>query len=408
MPNNNMAQMLQTIIGLGQLQMSKREQALREQQYETQKEQFAQQFGLQQGDQRFREVSKLLDAITNASHESRGALTQLGGALGLDRQSIDALAQFGQNAPHTIEMLRTIAANRGYMNATQPQQAQMDTEAAAGATTNMNQGQIAASGVTNAALGGGQVAPGTFTPDITGALQTGLGIRTSTGQDPLAFSVGQMVRNNPALLTALAKIQSGTGVSEAEAQQIATQRRGQDVQGQLGMYGSNINLMDLASRTAIQAFTARQGGMVLPGDRLKALEQMAQLNLQSQNFKTTEQENQATTLWNTNVSTAFPELAMPVSQGGLLMSSADDFKKPGLMDKARALVSHSMTPPPAGQPPTQSPFVPNTGFQSMPQYPGFPTPPAQPPQALQPQQNPASPFNFMQFFQQLPAYQPPR
>ena len=359
MPDNGLQGMIQLITALGDLQVRKRQLVDQEQQMAQQRDQFTQQLGIQKDDQIYKVFTKLLDTYTNSSTASRGTLKQMGEILGLHPQLIDALATYGQNAPETIQTLQNRAATAGYNQANPQQLAQMNAGAASQATTGLNVGQAASANTVASALGNGQAS---FTPQMVGAYQQGLASQATSQQNPLAFATGQQILQNPPLLSALAKIQSGQALTAAESAQIANAQRGQDLTAQTTMYGHNVQMLGQAGQVAADMARTSEVGRATPEQKRQALDNAAAMITQMQKDKDATSHNMHMAQYNVLIHTFFPEYG-----DALLIKGKDDVPgKAGLLDIVRSAV--------------QSPSPQNI-------------PPA---------------FDFRQFMQQVPQFTPPQ
>jgi hypothetical protein len=199
--------MIQMLTGLADIQKGRREMDLKEAEYETNKQQFAQSLGLQEKSAEYKKVSDLVDAIARSSSEARQAFVELAPTLGIKSDQVQALAHLATNAPETLASLQGTAATAGYRGATQDQRGTMNQEAASQAVTGMNQGAVQQSGLI-AQLAGG--ARGQVTPGMTQAYAE----RASSNRSPLQALIDATIERDPDMKQRMAGIQAGTMMSE--------------------------------------------------------------------------------------------------------------------------------------------------------------------------------------------------
>lgn len=254
------ARMIQMLAVLSDIQQRRRAQDLAERQAEEQKSQFARSMGFQEKSAEYKKVGDLLDAIAKSSTESRNALTELGTSLGLDAQSIAALAHYGQTAPESMDVFTNKTAQQGYREQAPQVQAQMRQEGAARATTGMNMGGMAMSGLQNImALGGNKEAMQTqFGPQGLAALVQGFMQRVATNQTPVQAAVDQS-QQQQGLVPQMARIQAGTQMTAPQAGQLALgNRQATTGEGNLAAQWAQINQQGMyqANMTAINQLEA--------------------------------------------------------------------------------------------------------------------------------------------------------
>lgn len=146
---DSMSRMINLIATLSDMQQKRRQLDLMEQQMAQQREQFYRTQGFAEDTSRTGKLDKMFERYTAGTSESRGSLRDIGAALGIEAGALDALENYGMNAPMTLEALRTQAANRGATQST----AGSDLESYLGATTGMNRGQVGMSGLTSDVAG---------------------------------------------------------------------------------------------------------------------------------------------------------------------------------------------------------------------------------------------------------------
>ena len=176
MPGRGMSDMIQLIATLSEIQQRRRQLDLQEREMQMRGSQFAQSMGFQEKSEEFKKFMQVLDRYAAASAESRGAFADMGKSLGFTEEQIASGGKYLGGAPVSPQVLAAEAANRGAAQATP----QSDLESYLGATTGMNQGQAAMSGLTGQVAGeaGRQFAaqqampsaqrPGSFTQAIQG------------------------------------------------------------------------------------------------------------------------------------------------------------------------------------------------------------------------------------------------
>jgi hypothetical protein len=214
---DSMAKMLQMLSILSDMQSRREQIRLSQEQFAEQKRQFAVRQGVDERSEKFRMLGNLMDKSSNAgSAGQKEALAEL--AQNLFPNEPDAVAAFtkyGENAPVSLEMLRTNAANRGMRQGAAP----IDQEAYTGAVTGGGQGQMATSQLQSSLIGNllGQMAQ---TPGMATQMAQGYGQRFATGQTPLQAAQDQTIMSDPAAVTQSAGIASGMLPSAAQAGQL--------------------------------------------------------------------------------------------------------------------------------------------------------------------------------------------
>ena len=198
--------MIGLISALAQIQSQRRQLDLQEAEFTEGKSRFAQQMGFQEKSEQFKKASQLLDMIAKSSSESRKGLYDLGKLQGMSEQEVQALTQFGMNAPESLEILKQRGAAQGLQAGATP----MQQEIASSNLTGQNMGQQALSQFQNALAGGAQ---GQLTPQMMQSFAE----RSASGQNPLQALVAQNIMQNPNMVKRMAEMGSGTGLS-AEAQ----------------------------------------------------------------------------------------------------------------------------------------------------------------------------------------------
>jgi len=271
-----MGQVLQLLSTLSEIQDRRRRLDLEERQLEAGKQQFASSIQLNERDQKWKEISKLLDTIGATSTEGRSALTQLGTSLGLDPASVQALANYGLNAPETLQTMQQKAAAAGQQQLQgTPQGQQVQREAYTGAVTGMNQGQVAQSGTAQQVFG---QPLDQYGKDFLGYVRQGAALHMA-GQaaDPFTAAVNAMAQQTPGA-TQTAMNQNVLGMpTPVQAANIDINRG----QLQLGFANLNQNAINAAADNAlrqlqIQATMAGNGGdqASLLNARVNALTEM--------------------------------------------------------------------------------------------------------------------------------------
>lgn len=143
----DMSKMLGLLINLKELDERKKSRAEQMRQFDLQLEQSARQLGIAETDANYRQVIGYLKTIAETSGKAREAIAGLENTFGWKPEQTQAVRQFALSAPETVQSLRDQAATAGRTAATPQQTAQMNMEAAYGATAGMSQGGAAQSGV---------------------------------------------------------------------------------------------------------------------------------------------------------------------------------------------------------------------------------------------------------------------
>lgn len=262
MPENNLGQIVQMLSALAGIQSQRRELDQRDQQYETSKQQFAQQMGFQEKSAEFKKAQDLLEQIAKNASAARSSVVELGQAANMPSGMVNALAHFAVSAPETVEAIRNRSASTGYNNpsATGPNAA-MDREAAAGAASGMNTGGVANSGLQAILAGGAQ-------GQVTPAMQGQYAQRSASNQTPLDALISATIAQNPDMRNRLASVTAGTGMTAAQqagnevASRQAVAAEG-DVQARFAQIRqeSMYHQMEIAEKLA----TAKAHGSMTPG-----------------------------------------------------------------------------------------------------------------------------------------------
>lgn len=212
--SQGMAQMIQMLTALSEIQTRRQQLDLMRDQFDETKSQFAQKLGFDERSERYKMFTSLMDKASNASGPGqKEALSELAQSLyPNDPNMVASLTKYGANAPMSLEMLRTQAANAG----SQPGASQTQQEAYAGAVSGMNRGQVAQSGMMGM-LGQGaqqfmQQNPGAATQMAQGYAQRG-----ATGQTQLGAAQDQSILADPNAVGKSAAIGAGLAPSSFQA-----------------------------------------------------------------------------------------------------------------------------------------------------------------------------------------------
>lgn len=270
-----MIQMLATLSGI---QQAKQAQDLAERQFQESTKQAAAQLGFQKDSAEYKKVSDILTEIGKTSVGSRKSLVDLGRAVGLSDAEVNALTQYGQNAPESLSTLQAKAATQGYADATPQARAGMNAEAASTATSGMNQGQAAISGVTQNLATGGTAPIANMKADTIAKLAQSYLERFAGGEMGIGYAASRAAGDSPALVKKLAGIQAGGMTDAQQAGASAQVTQGQAALGnvQADFYRTNANMIyqagDLAAKIA--SSKAMMGGFVTPENRIQATNSM--------------------------------------------------------------------------------------------------------------------------------------
>jgi len=382
MPGDGMARMIQMLSVLSEVQGRRRAQDLAENQFEESKRQFAAQMGFNEKSAEYKKFTDLMDAYAKSSTESRNALNEIVQQMGFKPELAQAMIHFGASAPESLDMLRTQAANAGVASMTPDQRTAMNREAAFGATTGMNQGQLSQSALLSALAGNGNPTA-QYGADMLGAMAQGYAQRTATGQTADQAAMSAYLLRNPGLIAQAAGISAGN-ISPQQAAQNALQSRSIDVQqGQVSadFYRTNAQLITNAQDVAAKIATAKRGGLGLTPDQLSQTANVMQ-NIITAAGKEKSQTNR------NYLQSIYNVLAGELGIGGQVQQNGQ-MQRPGFMEQHNPFSVPGMPqaqpqPVPGGQP-TQLPTgAPQFG---VPTSPMFSTPQ---PQFLNPNVNPLS------------------
>lgn len=242
----SMAQMLQTIVGLGNLQESKRANRAQEAQRKEQITQEAQRLGIDENDKRFGQVQTLLKNISDHSATAADSIEELAKLTGMSAPIVEQLKRFALTAPQTADAIRNQAAANG-MNAMSPQQqAPMNAQAASVATTGMNTGQAAQAGLLQQIAQAGQGVMGQ--PGVTQAAGTGMVGAMSQPMQGATSLAGAMT---PGLPGQAAQIAAGTMPNAGEQLNAGMTQRGQDIQRTIANSQQQIELAQMQVKTGL-------------------------------------------------------------------------------------------------------------------------------------------------------------
>lgn len=134
---------IQLILGLGNLQLSRKQQKLEEDKFgqaKTQFQEFVRQFEVQHGDQDF---SKALMDMANAAPAVRTAIAKMGERFGPERAAI--LQAFVTGQPIAPNVQQAQSSQQGYANLTPEERARLDRETAFQQMSGAGTGAVATS-----------------------------------------------------------------------------------------------------------------------------------------------------------------------------------------------------------------------------------------------------------------------
>lgn len=357
MPSGNFIQLLSV---LSEMQGQRRQLELQRQQFEEQKHQFAVGMGFQEKSAEYKKITDLLENLTASSHESRGSLIELGQSLHLDPASIQALSHYGQNAPESLAMLRTQAAQQGVNAMTPEQRGAMNNEAALAATTGMNQGTMANSGMAAMLAQGTQGMFQGMNPAQQGAYLRDFLQRNVNGQDVGAAAVSHETASQPGLAAFAAKAGAGQIMTAAQGAQADIGRGGV----QADFYRTNAQMIANANDVSAKLATAKAMGGLTPENIIQGVNGMREIVVAAGKEKNEANRMKLAATWNTLARVIDPRLSV---------SSPDEiFQKAGILDKIGSSFSPPGLPafiPPPGQvnpmgagigaPPVTNPMQPN-------------------------------------------------
>lgn len=230
-----MQNIIQLLSVLSSIQGQRQQMEMAQQRMNQEREQFAERLGFDKKSQQYKEIDTFLSRYGDSAIEQRGALDGLARTLFRDDpEAAQALMEYGANAPQSLNMLRTQAANRGAQQATPT----MDREAYVGATTGMNQGQLGQSQV-GSALTGNLLDQMTNNPGMATQMAQGFGQKLATGETPFQAAKAGVIMNNPNALTTAAGIDAGL-----------IRNAGQELQRELGFANLNAMAAEIASKKA--------------------------------------------------------------------------------------------------------------------------------------------------------------
>lgn len=259
---SSLERMIGIISALAQIQQAKKQSAVQEETLKEQKAQFTARLGFDQKSEQSRKFEKLFDTFLNSSHEQREAADQIIDSMpGMDAQEKTAFRAFIRNAPETVASLRNTAATQGYRN---PQANPMQQEAAMGATTGMNLGQAANSGLQKFLATGAQ-------RQVTPFMQQEYAQRAAGNNTPVEANIQQRMLLDPQLMANLAQVTGGQRLSAAQQSQADVGMANVEV-GREGVRQRGIEAENQIAAQLAAAFAKNQAGVaaISPSDLLQA------------------------------------------------------------------------------------------------------------------------------------------
>lgn len=256
---------LQLIAALSNISIRKKQMALDQARFKEQQHQFAVAHGFDEKSEHFKQLMTIADNVSKLPiGSSRDAEIHMATALGFQPQEIAALAQLGQGMPNSPSAIQAQAATRGYAAMNPQQQAAVNQEAATGAATGMNTGQMATSGLVR------QIAGQRIAPQDLAALAQGFQVKAATGQTPEDFAKGQWLMNSGHIGDAAA-VASGLAMTPAQKAQADIGR------GEVQAAFARVNEEAIAAANALGLNQAALGlkagkeGMMTPAQRAQML-----------------------------------------------------------------------------------------------------------------------------------------
>lgn len=272
----SMAQMLQMITSLGDLQMRKQQLAQGASQFKQSLALEAQKLGFDQENTNWNKVQTLLKNISDHSTGASSAIIELGQLAHLQPGQIQQLQKFALTAPQTAEAIRNQSAASGAQAMTPQQQAPLNQEAATTAMTGMNQGQLSQSqllatiaGRAQQQLGAPAAAPNQ--PSMLDASATGL---LGGMTQPMAGATSFTGAMTPGLSGAAATNAAGTTMTAASAAQNKVETLTMIANNQMQQAQQAIALAGLARRQSLD-----------PAEAVTALKTMSELAAQASDPK---------------------------------------------------------------------------------------------------------------------------
>ncbi len=203
----SMAQMVQMITSLGDLQLHKRQLDQNAVQFKQTLAQTAERLGFERDDARFKNVTKTLETLASLPSDTRDAYAQLTKLMGgsIPPEAGQLLSQIGLKMPETAQTIRDRLMNQGVKSMNSDQQGQLAQATAMTGATGMNPGQMAQSQLLQTIAQGGN----NFVQSQPG-LATTLGAGLAGNMAAPASGIGQIaMANTPGAPLAAARIGAG-------------------------------------------------------------------------------------------------------------------------------------------------------------------------------------------------------
>lgn len=378
MPNGQFIQLLTALAGIQsdreRARMSQEELDMKQQQF---KEYLKQSHG--------QEVQKAMDTIMKLAPRAREAFLQLQGNFA--PEEMQAFRSIITAQPIDPAVLGAQSAQAGYAAAVPDQRAQLDAEAAARATTGMNMGQVASSGLQSAVNGGAipQGLQNTFTADMIRSFVQGSAQRLATGQTPFDAAT-QASAMGQGLAPGFAQNQYGTkptqygALTPPQAANVDIGRGG--VQAQFAAINQRaIEAAQAAGMKGLEALSSGQGGLS-SGNMTEMLLAIPKILDDMQNPRATKEANETRKRM---INSLAATLGMPAL---MFKGTEADVAVPPLWGQFlnKNFGANQVPLPPAQAQPTYTPPQAPQAMQPMvqPQAPGLPMNPFQHPPTLAP------------------------
>lgn len=321
----NPIQLLSVLAGI---QQSRRQQDLAERQFEEGKVEFGRQMGLTEKSAEYKKFADAMDLYAHSSMESRNALSGLGQTLFPGNpQMQDLLQKYGQNAPESLQAIQQVAATKGYRGALQPAQDQMNSEAAAQATTGMNQGAMQGSGLQAIIAQQGQ-------QQVTPQMGQDAAQFTANRQNPLEALIGHAIAGNPEQARSRVAMEAGTGMSAVQRANVDIGRGGVEAEFAKLRAENRYQEMEIATKL----LTAKQAGAMTPEVLMSAYGRLHELQQDITNPKASESaRNQSMAAYNS--------LAAIMGQLGLQYPDNKASTTAGVGQRMREGITGTVAPP---------------------------------------------------------------
>lgn len=218
----SMADMVQMITSLGELQESKKRREQSDTQFKQQQEMLAQRLGFEKQSEGFQEAQALLRNLADAPPDARPDIYKLSLLMGMPSDKAGQISQvvagLMKTVPQSAASFQNTQTQQGFNSLPPEVQQALRQQAASTTMTGMNTGQVAQAGVQGQVMGS---AANTLAGNPDMLRQLGVGAVTGQYQ-PVQGAIAQRQMADPNAIANLARL-AGGGMSEAQAASARTE-----------------------------------------------------------------------------------------------------------------------------------------------------------------------------------------